>query len=131
MGTIILKVAPDQDLYVAWSSIVEAPVGFGTRAEMLADLRRDWHRAHPDCIPRPGTGPEVRLERADATGTSAYRDGDYAPGGWDDKELIYEQRGILARSKLGLMVELLAAERETAVWDLLEPFDGETEVRRG
>lgn len=51
---LLVKVAPETDLYVGWSEIVEAPVGIWTRAEALGD----------GC-------PESRLRRADETGTSS------------------------------------------------------------
>jgi hypothetical protein len=127
MGTIILKAARDKDLYVAWSTNVEAPVGWGTRDEMLDDLWRDHNRAHPDCIPKPGTGPDARMDRVDATGTSAR---DWTFGDWSDEEFIYEQRGLLPRTELAHACDLLEAGREAEVWDLLKPFDDETPVRR-
>ncbi|MFE9099867.1 hypothetical protein [Actinomadura geliboluensis] len=69
MPYYILKPDPDRDLYVEWSTIVDAPVGHGTRAEWVAE----------------GIAP-ARLDRADRTGTSAYRP--LAVGAWDDAELM-------------------------------------------
>lgn len=54
MPTYIIKPERETDLYVWWSTIVDAPVGWGDRADALAH----------------GTA-EDRLERADRTGTSA------------------------------------------------------------
>lgn len=70
MGRIVIKAAPDRDLYVDWSTIVEAPAFIGTRTEMLAYLGRQEHADHPM------NDPNGRLDRADATGTSAA--GDYS-----------------------------------------------------
>ena len=120
MPRIVIKPERDRDLYVGWSTIVEAPVWHGPRAEVLGYLAQE-------AIRYPTDDPETRLARADATGTSAH-DGD---GGWDDPGFIYEQRGWLPRRHLAEMCRLLEAGNEAGVWDLLEPFDNETEVRRG
>lgn len=107
---LIVKPSPDRDLYVGWSEVVEAPVGMWTRAEALAE----------GC-------PESRLRRADETGTSSF------PGfyRWDSEGMIAEQRGWLPRSRLAAYVTAYAEERMDDCWDMLEPFEGETEVRRG
>ncbi|WP_416976689.1 hypothetical protein [Streptomyces sp. T028] len=108
---LIVKAAPDQDLYVGWSSIAEGPTGAWTRAEALAY-----------------GFPRSRLDRADANGSSAL--GDYRPGLWDDDGFIAEQRGILRRDRIGDYAQLYLSGREDAAFDLLEPFEGEKEVRR-
>ncbi len=116
---IVIKAAPDRDLYVGWSNVVEAPVWLGTRDDAL------------------GQGcPESRLRRADETGTSCKRDPESSytgplDGAWDDKGFIAEQRGWLPRARLGDYAVAYAEERMEDCWDLLEPFDDETEVRRG
>jgi hypothetical protein len=106
----IVKVAPDTDLYVGWSDVVEAPVGMWTRAEALGD----------GC-------PESRLRRADETGTSAH------PGfyDWNSGGMIAEQRGYLPRARLEAYVRAYMDGRMEDCWDLLEPFDDAIEVRRG
>ncbi|NEA21598.1 hypothetical protein [Actinomadura bangladeshensis] len=85
MPLYILKPEPDRDLYIEWSTIVDAPVGHGTRAEWVAD----------------GIAP-ARLDRADRTGTSAYRPLDV--GAWDDAELMVAEplgrRRLLPRDHL-------------------------------
>jgi hypothetical protein len=80
----LVKADRDQDLYLIWSSIVDAPIWIGTRAELLKQLWTDFHRKHPNCDPKPGTGPDVRLARADEFGTSDL-DGDY---GWEQESFI-------------------------------------------
>jgi hypothetical protein len=120
MGTIVVKPDRDKDLYVGWSSIVDAPVWWGSRAEVLqylADDGRGWS----------GDAPDIRLARADETGTSAY---DKRDGGWDDEAFVYEQRGLLPRRRLAEACHLLGANNEPGVWDLLEPFEDAGEVRR-
>jgi len=51
---ILVKAAPDRDLYIGWSNVVEAPTGMWTRTEALAY-----------------GFPRSRLNRADHTGTSS------------------------------------------------------------
>lgn len=107
----VIKPSRDEDFYIGWSHVVEAPVWLGTRAEAIAD----------GC-------PPSRLDRADARGTSI-RD-DFGCD-WDDKGLIAEQRGFLPRERLAAYVRAYEEGRMDDAWDLLEPFDDETEVRRG
>jgi hypothetical protein len=106
----IVKAAPDRDLYVSWSDVVEAPVWTGTRAEAI----------EAGC-------PPSRLRRADETGTSAF------PGfyDWQSNGMVAEQRGWLPRARLADYALAYADGRMEDCWDLLEPFDDETEVRRG
>lgn len=107
----VIKPSRDEDFYVGWSRNPDAPVIAGTRAEMLA----------ADC-------PASRLRRADENGTS-YRTA--ADGcSWDSRGLVAEQRGFLPRANLAAYTRALIEERKPAAWDLLEPFEGETEVRR-
>jgi hypothetical protein len=123
MGTIVVKPDRDVDFYVGWSSVTESPHWWGTRSEAAEYI-------HEDARQRGGVDdpPEKRLARADEHGTSAY---DRRDGGWDDDGFIYEQRGWLPRRSLAAACALLGAGREAAVWDLLEPFEDEAEVRRG
>lgn len=122
MGSQIIKVSPDRDLYMEWSSIVEAPTFFGTRAETavyLAEPKQGLHEttiAHEDAV-------EQRLARADLTGSSAY-----SPLGcdWDDHGEIYQQQGYLPRARFGEFADRFLAAGEDAepdVSDLLEPFE--------
>lgn len=108
---LLVKAAKDRDLYVGWSGIAEGPTGEWTRAEALAY-----------------GFPRSRLDRADVNGSSAL--GDYRPGLWDDDGFIAEQRGWLRRDRLGDYAQRYLAGDQSAAFDLLEPFDGETEVRR-
>lgn len=131
MGSIVIKPDPDRDEYVEWSTNVDAPVGYGTRTEMLAEL----DGAGLDSGPCPTCGswvsshslPAARLDRADKYGSSAHT----AEGRWGDDEFIYEQRGYLPRRHLYQAARLLGVGRDSEVWDLLIPFEDETEVRRG
>lgn len=125
MPSIVLKPERDRGLYVCWSTGVEAPVAWGDRALMLDHLNRE-HPADGDPLNDPA-GP---LDRADQFGTSATGGFGFF-GRWDDDGLVYEQRGILPRRHLFRACELLSADREADVWDLLEPFEDCAEVRRG
>lgn len=127
MGHVVIKQAPDLDEYVYWSTIVEAPINYGTRADMVIILDHD-HRVGGS----PHDSVEERLARADATGTSMYGlPLGYGLGEWDDESLIYEQRGHLPRKHLFRAAQLIDHDREPEVWDLMTPFEDETEVRRG
>lgn len=130
MPHIVIKAAPNQDAYVYWSTIVEAPIAYGDGGEMLEILTEEWQEQHPGMSTDSITDPAARLARADRTGTSAA--GGYAFfGAWDYGEFIYEQRGYLARQDVLRAAELLREDREAEVWDLLTPLEERTEVRRG
>lgn len=107
---LLVKAARDRDLYVGWSNICEMPAGMWTREEALAY-----------------GFPRSRLDRADANGSSDLSCGD---GHWDDKGFIAEQRGWLRRDRVGDYAQRYLAGDQSAAFDLLEPFEGETEVRR-
>ncbi|MGW1498952.1 hypothetical protein ACWCQW_10330 [Streptomyces mirabilis] len=107
---LIVKAARDRDLFVGWSNIAEGPTGLWTRAEALAY-----------------GFPRSRLDRADANGSSDLSCGD---GHWDDTGFIAEQRGWLRRDRLADYAQLHLSGNKSAAFDLLEPFEGETEVRR-
>lgn len=122
MGTIVIKPERDVDFYVGWSSVTESPHWWGSRAEVTPYMEDDARRrGHVDPV-----GP--RFARADEHGTSSIG---AIEGGWDDEGFIYEQRGWLRRDRLVEACRRLAAGDEPGVWDLLEPFEDESEVRRG
>ncbi|MFF8406938.1 hypothetical protein ACF06P_35585 [Streptomyces sp. NPDC015684] len=107
---LLVKVAPDRDLYIGWSTICEMPAGAWTRAEALAY-----------------GFPRSRLDRADENGSSDLSCGN---GHWNDTGFIAEQRGWLRRDRLGEYALRWLNGRENDAFDLLEPLEGETEVRR-
>ena len=130
MPSIIIKPERDRDLYVIWSTVVEAPLTWGDRKQTLAWAIDDWRRRQPGQTPDLMSEPAGRLDRADIHGTSAA--GGYAFfGRWDYDGFMYEQRGILPRAALARACELLEADRESEVWNLLQPFEEGVEVRRG
>lgn len=108
---LLVKAAPDKDLYVGWSNLAEGPTGVWSRETAVEyGFPHSW------------------LDRADANGSNAT--GDYRSGHWDHGGFVAEQRGWLKRERLGdYAVEYLHGDRQAA-FDLLEPFEGETEVRR-
>jgi hypothetical protein len=105
MPRVIIKVHQDQNLYVEWSSIAEGPCTWGNRTEMIAN----------------GVTPQ-RLDRADLNGASSLSDGQGSgPWWWGDDDFIYQQEGIVTRTKLPeLLYRLGNNNRDVA--DLLEPF---------
>lgn len=77
MPSYIVKASRDEDWYVKWSTIVDAPCGHGTRAQ----LERMY----------PGVATPDRFQRADERGTSAdWPDWpiNRMPFGWNDAAFI-------------------------------------------
>lgn len=116
MPRFVMKVDPDRDHYVEWSTVVDNWCADGTRAEMLDRLKRDAPSSSP------GHTPEDRLRRADKTGTSAMF---YSPpfeGSWES-DLMVEQRGLLPRKDLRRYLDAMAAGQEDEAYALLVPFE--------
>ena len=73
-----MKVTPEADQYVEWSTVVDNFVWSGTRAELLAHGWQEGWKA-----------TEERILRADQAGTSALWEGcDVQPGAWDDPTIL-------------------------------------------
>ncbi|MBD3004895.1 hypothetical protein [Streptomyces sp. 5-10] len=106
---LLLKAAPDRDLYIGWSRVCEKPAGAWARSEAIEY-----------------GFPPSRLDRVDKNGTSAM----HGEGAWDYPGFIAEQRGWLNRDKLGDYALAWLDGRMDEAFDLLEPLDGESEVRR-
>jgi hypothetical protein len=108
---LLVKAAPDKDMYVGWSNSCDMPAGVWSRETALEY-----------------GFPPSRLDRADENGSSATNG--YTSGHWDDDGFVAEQRGWLRRDRIGeYAVEYLHGDREAA-YRLLEPFEGESEVRK-
>jgi hypothetical protein len=120
VAVIVVKAEPGRDFYVGWSTEYEAPIWWGSRADVLKILAG---RVGDD-------PPEVRVARADAHGTSAIGGFSFF-GRWDDERFMYEQRGCLPRSRLIAACVALDRDDDEAVWDLLEPIEEGMTVRRG
>ena len=103
MPRFIIKVSPDRDAYVEWSTVVDAPVSVGNRAAYAAEHGED------------------RLRRTDEAGTSArYFDWllpEEQAGGWVDPYLICEGAGTLPRERLGDVFDLLVADPDARIPD--------------
>jgi hypothetical protein len=122
MPSYVVKVTPDQDRYVYWSTVTDSPHFWGGRAEMMDMLVHDSREKPEYALPEA----EKRLGRADATGTSAHH-GDMR---WDDDVLIVEQRGILRRGHLGAFLDTFNQADESFDWSMLEPFEDDEEPPR-
>lgn len=108
---LLIKAAPDQNLYVGWSGSCEMPAGVWSRESAIAY-----------------GFPPSRLDRADENGSNATNG--YTSGHWDDDGFVAEQRGWLKRERLAKYAVLWLDGHHDAAFDLLEPFEGESEVRR-
>lgn len=105
----LVKCRREDDFYVAWWDVVEAPLWCGNRAQ-AAEYGYT----------------EERIARADEFGTSSMHRW-YA---WDDNGMIAEQRGFLPRRYLRAYALLYAHDELQAAFDLLVPFEHGTDVRR-
>jgi hypothetical protein len=113
-----------RDLYLLWSSIVDAPTWVGNRAELADHLRDEYGRAEHDMWLR-------LIDRADQRGTS---DRAFNTGGWDDESLRvgegspeYPDGGdgywVIRRDRLTAYAEAILAaddDDETVGHDLMD-----------
>lgn len=120
MGSFLIKPDPARDLYMEWSSNVDAPTFIGTRKQIRKYLshqyrtkqaRKEWRRNVVD----------PRLKRADKTGSSGYPPFDY--GAWDEDGLAYKNRGVLPRRRLATYAEMLLLDPAAEADRLLIPFE--------
>ena len=100
----VIKPDPALDFYILWSTIVDAPVLWGSRTKMLAVDK--YYNIHNE-----------RLDRTDERGTSSL--GDPPWYGWDHEKFVFEGYGLIKRSDL---VELCKRMEEH------RPFDDLIEV---
>lgn len=123
MPRLVIKPVRDRDEYVAWSTIVDAPLAGGNRADMLK-----WV-AGASGMNRGQGGAAELMDRVDEVGTSIKQDPDstypWRFGEWTDDSFIYEQLGTVKRVDLYPMVRLLVEGREREALDLLDPFEEE------
>lgn len=115
MGQAVVKAARDRDLYLVWSSIVDAPVAVGNRAEMVEYVRQEWRLE----LERA----EAALVRADENGSS---DRAIRFGHWDDDTLPVREGSPddgwyhVRRDRLVAYAEALLRDDEAAATALLE-----------
>lgn len=113
MGRTIIKPERDEDLYVEWSSGVDAPISWGPKS-FLQD--------HD-----PETFTDARFDRADEYSSSAL---DICWSWGRDEILIFMQLGIIRRSRLKALTEVLelipsgdAWRTDSRVLALLDPLE--------
>lgn len=123
MPTYLLRVAPDDPTYVAWSTVVEAPTFMGDETAALEYLKYERTCSQPCCHKVQVLD---RLERANRFGTSSL-DG-YM--GYDDDGFIVEQRGVLPRSALGPFTRAYMRDDADEWMTYLQPFDDELSAVR-
>jgi hypothetical protein len=91
LGRSVIKPDPKDDFYVVYSSIVDLPVFWGTRKQMLKNTKKNWNEDE--------WWPKVKdLDQADRW---PY------PGNEDIEEVIWAGRGTFSVDKLKDMCALL------------------------
>lgn len=125
MPSFLVKATPDADWYCLWSTVVDAPTYWGTRAELI--------REHCD----PAAVVAERFDRADKNGTSAMIPGtsdDEQWFGWNDSPFILSEAGpeyrdggcwMLPRANLRAFCEALTATEDTTSLCVWEPYEDE------
>lgn len=112
MPGYIVKINPNDDLYIYWSTITDCPHFCGTRAE-LSNYLDEIHVNSPE-----------RWKRADTYGTSAQVSGvdkTFRFYAWDETEFITESRGLVKRSDLPELTRCLAENKPYP--HILHPFE--------
>lgn len=112
MPHYIVKPVKDEDFYVDWSTITDAPSMWGTRAQLIG------RRVAP-----------VRLKRADETGTSSFH-GEYK---YEDGDFLVRNIGtqdfLVSRTNMRAFLASLRIEGSLAkaTWDtsLTRPWEPE------
>lgn len=117
MPTYLLRVSRDEPAeYVAWSTVVEAPVtDVMDLAEAAEYLRREARCPEPCC---QRTQVTDRISRADRMGTSSVNGFE----GWSEPYIIAQQVGLLPREALGHYAREYA-ETGTMPLVYLQPFE--------
>ena len=114
MPRFILKCDPDIDMYLEWSTVVDAPTAVGTRAQfetLLSTPRHGWFFDKEEEIKK-------RLDRTDIAGTSTLNDGD-----WKDKGFIYKGQAWIPRKNLLAYAYMLLKDENAEPVGLLEPLE--------
>jgi hypothetical protein len=115
MGQMIVKAARDRDLYLVWSSVVDAPIAVGTRSEMATYAGREWRYDVDEA--------EAVLRRVEERGSS---DRSTRAGWWDDDALTVMEGSPadgwyrIRRDRLADYAEALMRDDEGAAQALLE-----------
>ena len=112
MPRVIIKPDANDNFYVEWSTVVDAPTAWGAREDMERELQEDIGQSRTS----------ERLARCDEFGTSALY-GSPREFGFEDDTFIYQQQGILRRHNLKAVCERLDEDQHAEMSDLLEPFE--------
>jgi hypothetical protein len=121
VGEAVVKCAPDQDLYLIWSSQIDNAIVAGDREGIIEHLLANEPQT-------PGHTAEERLARADEHGTSML---DCRWYGWNDEYFRVMEHAPprpagpagdwhIRRDRLADYAEALLAEDEAAGWALME-----------
>jgi hypothetical protein len=115
---LIIKPERDRDLYMVWSTIVEAPLAFGPRSYVENWLLERYLKQLKTTI-------KGWLDQVEVDGSSSDDPGLHFDG---DGDLIYMQEGLLPRSKIVELLQRLGGTDEKIlempdVGDLLDPLD--------
>ena len=111
MGRAIIKLSPDEDRYIIWSSVVDSHIFEGTRLQTVDFLQREAaNEARRNAI--------EALARADETGTSDQHFGTFA---WDDAERHQVMEGggpgYITRDRLAAFIDADSEEEAEALLD--------------
>lgn len=92
MAGVVIKISPDDDLYMLWSPQINAPVYYGTYAAIVEELvEYDYTPGEIDSW----------MGRADVYGTSSYTGlGDFEASG-----VPYKNQGFLPRANFGSLIK--------------------------
>jgi hypothetical protein len=124
MPRTIYKADRERDLYVVWSSVVDCPIAWGTRAEIVDYLRMTDH---------PDAWADERFERVDRSGTSAmWPSRDDPEGGWSDIGWVVTEMDELPEHDSDSHYVWLPRQRLAAFLDALsrsESVDDIVEIR--
>lgn len=120
MGDILIKPSRDEDFYILWSLTVDAPISWGSRADLEALAPKYF----------PTNNRIARFNRADEH--SASTRGPEIPS-WDvDTEYTYHLRYTIKRSRLKELIDVLKTLPNDGSQDecgdvmvLMEPEDDE------
>lgn len=95
MADILIKPSRDEDFYILWSLRVDAPISWGSRADLEA--------LPPKYFPR--NNRVARFARADETSSSGRAD--LATTWEEDTEYIYHLQYTIRRSRLKELIAVL------------------------
>ncbi len=120
MGAAIVKVDPDVDLYMRWSTVVDNATHVGTRAEMADYLTGELSASNGQA--------ERILTDADQHGSSAYR---HRAGHWGDDGFVVHNtpEGWLPRANFAAYAQAILSDDEAAMAALVEPFGGDDDTQ--